>query len=49
MSQPSSELLETELIHPGLAARVAFAVTDQQRPSRRVDVGLVQRERFANP
>ena len=43
MGHPGRELLEAELVHPGLAALVAFAVTDQQRPSGRVDVGLVER------
>jgi hypothetical protein len=49
VGQPRGELLEAELVHPGLAAFVAFAVTDQQRPSGDVDVGLVERERFADP
>jgi hypothetical protein len=34
---------------PGFAAFVAFAVTEQQRPAGGVDVGLVERERFADP
>jgi hypothetical protein len=45
---PGGELLEPEWVHPGLAAFVALAVTDQQRPSGGVDVGLVERERFAD-
>jgi hypothetical protein len=46
---PGSELLEPELVHPGLAAFVTFAVTDEQRPSGGVDAGLVERQRFADP
>ena len=42
-------MLEAELVHSGLATLVAFAVTDQQRPAGGVDVGLVQRQRFADP
>jgi hypothetical protein len=38
VSKPGSELLKAELIHAGLPALIAFAVTDQQRPARRVDV-----------
>ena len=49
VGQPGSELFEAELVHPGLASLVAFAVTDQQRPSRDVDVGLVERQRLADP
>ena len=49
MGHPGRELLEAELVHPGFAALVAFAVTDQRRPAGGVDVGLVERERFADP
>jgi hypothetical protein len=46
VGQPFGELLEPELVHPGLAALVALPVTDQQRTASLVDVGLVERERF---
>lgn len=49
MGQPGGELLEPELIHPGLAAFVALAVADQQRPALLVDVGLVERQRLGDP
>src|SRR5262249_14797528 len=45
---PVSELLKAELVHPGLAALVALAVTDQQRAAALVDVGLIQRERLGD-
>lgn len=44
VGQPGGELLEPELIHPCLAAFVALAVADQQRPALLVDVGLVERQ-----
>ncbi len=49
VSQPCVELLEPEPVHAGLASLIAFAVSDQQRPSVLVDVGLAQRERFGDP
>src|ERR1700674_1600470 len=41
VGEPGGELLESELVHPGFAAFVAFAVADEQRPALVVDVGLV--------
>jgi hypothetical protein len=49
MPKPRGELLEPELVDAGLAALVAFAVTDQQRSAPLVDVGLVERQRFGDP
>jgi hypothetical protein len=49
VSQPGVELLEAQLVHARLAAFVAFAVADQQRPAALVDVGLVERQRFGDP
>jgi hypothetical protein len=36
-------------IHPYLAPLVALAVTDEERAPLGVQIGLVQRERFADP
>jgi hypothetical protein len=42
-------LLEPELVHASLTALVALATADQQRPASVVDIGLVERERLADP
>jgi hypothetical protein len=46
MLEPRIEMLEPPIVHPGLAAFIAFAVPDQQRPAALVDVGLGQGKRF---
>ena len=47
--EPGRELLKAELVHARLAAFVALAMTDQQRPALLIDVGLVERQRFTDP
>jgi hypothetical protein len=49
VGQPGGKLFEPELVHPGLAALIALSVSDEQRPTPVVDVGLVERQRFGDP
>jgi hypothetical protein len=47
--QPGRELLPGPVVHPHLAAPAALAAPHQQRPAPRIEVGLGERERLADP
>src|SRR5687768_16819034 len=47
-SEPGSQLLPAPGIHADLAAATALAVAHEQRPARRVEVALAQRQRLRN-
>ena len=47
--QPGLKLLPRPVVHPDLAAPAALATPHQQRPAARVQVGLGERERLADP
>src|SRR5919108_2113010 len=47
--EPGRELLPGPVVHADLAAAAALAAPHQQRPAARVQVGLCQRERLADP
>ena len=49
VSEPGGQLLEPEWVHPSLAALVALAVTHHHRPTARIDIGLVERQRLRDP
>jgi hypothetical protein len=46
--QPRFELFPGPVVHADLAASAALAAPHQQRPAARVQVGLRERERFAD-
>ena len=43
------ELLPRPVVHPHLAAPAALTAPHQQRPAPRIEVGLGERERLADP
>ena len=47
--KPPREVLESPVVHPGLAALVAPAVANEHRSTARIYVGLRERERLGDP
>jgi hypothetical protein len=46
---PRVQVLPAPVVHPDLAAAAALTVPDEQRPAARIEVALVQVERFLDP
>ena len=47
--QPRVKILPSELVHPDLPAFAALGPADQDRTPAAIEIGLGQRERFADP